>query len=140
MADLNTHHLLCEFGVHKGKAWTRVPVSYLLWLTNQPNWRGSDEALAIAKAELKRRGSTLPSMEISGHAIDRASQLMIGKWMETRTHDEGLHSWIVRMATAARVDGKHKGDKFIYAGIKFCFEEGSEWPILKTVMPAGSGK
>ena len=132
MPDINTHHLVCDFGLHKGKPWTRVPVGYLLWMVNAKH-----HSAAIAEAELKRRGTVKPSMDITGHAIDRASQSLIGRWMASRLANEGLHAWLCRMATAAREAGKQKGDKFHYEGMKFVFEEGSEWPVLKTVMPDG---
>jgi L-arabinose isomerase len=124
-----THHLICEFGRHKGERWTRIPLSYLKWLANE----GSQHA-PIALAEIKRRGIALTQdVEISGHAIDRASQELIGKWMETRVGNEGIHAWLCRLATAARerreIDGKHS-----HEGMKFVFVEGEIYPTLKTVM------
>lgn len=131
-SEINTHGLVCEFGKHKGTLWTRLPVSYVKWLANQDG-----PYAEIARAELKRRGTVTPGMEISGHAIDRASQQLIGKWMELRLPNEGLHAWLVRMATAARARDRQKRDKFYYSGMKFVFEEGEIWPVLKTVMLDG---
>lgn len=130
MPAINTHHLVCDFGQHKGQPWTRVPVSYLLWMVNN---KTRDHE--IAEAELKRRGTVKPEMDISGHAIDRASQTLIGKWAETRTMNEGLHAWLVRMATEARLHGKAVNNKFHYKGIRFAFDDDGQWPVLKTVMP-----
>lgn len=121
---------LCDFGRFKGQPWVRIPVSYLKFLINE----GSTYA-PIAQAELKRRGIALTQeLEVSGHAIDRASQKMIGKWMETRVGDEGLHAWLVRMATDARARGRESGGTYQYAGMLFAFNEGELWPTLKTVM------
>ena len=131
--DINTHHLVCGFGKHKGTPWTRVPVSYLLWMVNV----GCKEH-EIAEAELKRRGTVKPELDVSGHAIDRASQTLIGRWMADRKMDEGLHAWLVRKATEARARGRIKGEKYYHDGMKFVFEEGSQWPVLKTVMPNGA--
>ena len=121
---------ICDFGRFKGQPWTRLPVSYLKFLINE----GSKYA-PIAQAELKRRGIALTQeLEVSGHAIDRASQKMIGKWMETRAGDEGLHAWLVRMATDARARGRERDGKYEYAGMLFTFAEGELWPVLTTVM------
>lgn len=121
---------VCEFGRFKGQPWTRIPVSYLKFLINE----GSRFA-PIAQAELKRRGIALTQeLEVSGHAIDRASQKMIGKWMETRVGDEGLHAWLVRMATDARARGRKSDGKYEYVGMLFTFAEGELWPTLTTVM------
>ena len=133
MADIDTHNLTIDFGKHKGMAWTRAPVGYLFWIVNQnpPHSRHD-----IAQAELDRRGSVRPEMEVSGHAIDRASLQCRKIWHETRHDGEGIHAWLVRMATEARnkavVD--HKG-RYLHQGMKFAFEDGAEWPSLKTVMP-----
>jgi hypothetical protein len=126
MSDkIDTNNLICDFGRHKDQRWTRIPVSYLKWLVNE----GSKSA-PIALAELKRRGTALTQdVEI----IDRASQELIGKWMETRVGNEGMHAWLCRLATAARerreIDGKYS-----HAGMKFVFVEGEIYPTLKTVM------
>jgi len=129
MTDINTHGLICDFGKHRGQPYTRLPVGYLQWMVN-----GAHQKADIAAAELKRRGTVFPDMDISGHAIDRASQQLIGRWTETRKPDEGLHAWLIRMATDARARGRCKGEKYVHADIKFVFEEGSHWPVLKTVM------
>lgn len=135
MPEINTHHLVVDFGKHKGTPWTRLPVSYVKWLANQSGGPSAE----IARAELKRRGTVTPEVEISGHAIDRASQQLIGKWTELRLPNEGLHAWLARMAMEARKQSRQKGDKVFYAGMKFVFDEGELYPILKTVMREGSG-
>jgi len=128
---INTHGLICDFGKHKGTPWTQVPVSYLNWIVNEQD----HSRKTIAEAELKRRGTVVPDIDISGHAIDRVSQQCLSIWEETRINDEGLHAWLVRMASEARslgnVDAKHS---FYYQDMKFVFEEGNVYPVLKTVM------
>lgn len=89
---INTHNLIVDFGKHNGERWTRVPISYLKWLMNEV---GGEKA-EIAKSELERRGTTIErNVELSGHAIHRASQIT-NEWKE-----EGLWSWLQRMSTEA---------------------------------------
>jgi hypothetical protein len=131
---IDTHHLRIPFGRHKGELWTRVPVSYLKWLVNT-----KAEAAPIAQAELERRGTTLErQVEISGHAIDRASTRLLGKWQATRLHDnEGLHAWLHRLATQALQYGEKEDEwHYKFAGIKFCYDFGEVYPTLTTVMAA----
>ena len=137
MTEIDTHHLVCDFGKHKGELWTRVPVSYLKWLVNQPprpGFTGTD----IAKAELARRGSFTPTIEVSGHAIDRASLNCRKIWHQTaRDAEEGLHAWLCRMAAEALENGEVlESGKIRYAGMKFVVDHGEIYPTLKTVHPA----
>jgi hypothetical protein len=136
----DTQDLILEFGKkHRGERVQRVVASYLLWMVNeleQENpWR------AIAEAELKRRGTVLPQIDISGHAIDRASlnPKVRAIWHETSNPDEGLHAWLVRAGQEARITGlvEKQGDDEVayYGGIKWVFELGNNWPTLKTLMP-----
>lgn len=131
MNDINTHGMVCDFGKHKGLPYTRLPVSYLKWLANTLGHRAQD----IAKAELARRGTTTPTVEVSGHAIDRASLSCRKIWHQTRHENEGLHAWLCRMAQEALDSGVPAGDKIAHAGMRFAFERDGEWPVLKTVMP-----
>jgi hypothetical protein len=142
-AEINTHNLVCDFGKHKGELWTRIPVSYLKWLVNSPMLSGrDDQARAIAAAELKRRGTVTPTIEVSGHAIDSASLRCRKTWHETaKDPHEGLHAWLCRMATEALATQPpdHYAEAvegvIPYAGIKWVFVFGEAYPTLKTVMP-----
>ena len=129
----NTHNLIVDFGKFKGERWTRLPISYLKWLINA----GSQYAM-IAQSELDRRGITdLGAMDISAHAIDRASLFCSKQWRETREKSEGLHSWLYRTAVAALKDGAPAGiesEGRIYEGMKFIFKFGMISPTLVTVM------
>jgi len=128
--EQETHGQIVTFGKHKGERWTRVPVSYLRWLANESyNWRG------MANAELKRRGTTIDSkVEISGHALDRASLNCRRIWHETSEEGEGIHAWLIRMATEA-IESKGEVDFIRWKGLKLAFSYGEYYPTLKTVMP-----
>lgn len=132
MSTPETHGVLMEFGKHQGERITRVPVSYLRWMVNE----GTPQA-DLAAAELMRRGTVFPEIDISGHAIDRASIRFLKQWEATRQKDEGLHAWLVRMATAAirHEAGTRENDRMNYShqGITFCFKAGLRWPVLLTV-------
>jgi len=131
MSEINTHGLVIDFGKHKGELWTRVPVSYISWLANQ---KGEGEAILIARAEHKRRGTSYPNIEIAGHAVDRASLSCRKIWHETRGEDEGLNSWLIRMSNEAREKGNLNNGKYHYKDMKFVFDEGEYYPTLKTIM------
>jgi hypothetical protein len=133
---VNTHDLIIDFGKHKGERWTRVPVNYLKWILNEPGM--VEEKKAIAKAEMERRGSFTPDLEVSGHAIDRASLMLRKTWHETAlSKEEGLHAWLCRMSQEALENGeKLESGKIRYMGMKFAFKQDGCWPVLKTVSPA----
>jgi uncharacterized protein (DUF3820 family) len=127
---INTHNRIVNFGKHKGQRWTRLPVSYLKWLINE-----GTQYTEIAKAELKRRGTLLNyDIEISGHAIDRASTSCLKIWEHTRKKDEGLHTWLVRISKAA-IKQSGKQEKINFKHMRFVFCYGEVYPTLKTIMP-----
>lgn len=127
-----THHVRLTFGKHRDELLTRVPVSYLKFMVANRTPQAE-----LAEAELKRRGTVTPTIEVSGHAVDRASLSCRALWHETRTADEGLHAWLVRMATEALGHGVvNDRGRHEYRGMQFAFELTTAWPILKTVMPA----
>lgn len=130
MCDINTHGITINYGKHKGELFTRLPVSYLRFMINNktPMWE-------IARAEFDRRGSTIPKVEISGHAIDSASLRVRKIWHETRSKTEGLHSWLQRITLEAIDNGsKDHSGKILYKGMKLVIKEGEEFPVLKTIM------
>ena len=132
MSELNTHNMVCDFGRHNGVPYTRMPVSYLKWMVNSGHSKSE-----IAAAELKRRGTVTPELDVSGHAIDRASLYCRKIWHETSDSDreEGIHAWLVRMAgeALAKSDKDEKG-RYHHAGMMFVFEQDGVWPVLTTVM------
>lgn len=138
MAD---DRFVMENGRHKGEPITRVPVPYLKWMVNAGHTHE-----AHAAAELSRRGTTTPTLEVSGHAIDSASLRLRKLWHETSEENEGLHAWLVRQAEAAweylQTGGGGASDDWTvqHGGIKFAFAGDGRWPVLKTVMPASNAK
>ena len=134
MPKIETHNLIVDFGKYKGERWTRVPASYLRWLANAPEGGANVD---IAKAEIERRGTKIEGdIEVTPHAIDRASQNLLTRWKNTRHHGEGLYSWVWRMAHEAI---KHCSDhplpeRITYKGIRFVFRHGRYFPVLKTVI------
>lgn len=117
------------FGKHEGERWTRLPLSYLRYLANEHQ----GETKEMAESELARRGTSAGGeMEVSGHAIDRASQCIDSReWKE-----RGLYSWLYESATLAyTLTSRSKGDeKVVHDGIAYVFKHGNHYPILKTVM------
>lgn len=112
---------------------TRVPASYLRWMANEEGMRPKWKELAMA--EIGRRGHKLPTIELSGHAIDNASLRVRKTWHLTARPGEGLYSWLIRVTEEAISLGEHRKDKIIYLGMKFVVQQGDEFPILKTIMP-----
>ncbi|KTF09848.1 MAG: hypothetical protein ACI6PR_10905 [Pseudoalteromonas sp.] len=47
---LNNTHTICDFGLHKGEAYTKLPASFLIWMISTKHRQSN-----FAKAELKRR-------------------------------------------------------------------------------------
>jgi len=130
MTDIDTHGVRLEFGRHRGELLTRVPVSYLKWMLNAKHSQAN-----LAQAELKRRGTVTPDLEVSGHAIDRASLLCRSFWHHDRRDDEGLHAWLVRVSGEALKSGEKINEKIAWKGMKFKFVADGIWPVLLTVMP-----
>jgi len=125
---MNTHGMKVDFGKHTGELYTRVPVSYLKWMVQCNHSRGE-----IAQAELDRRGTVTPDVDVSGHAIDSASLRLRKKWHETAKENEGLHAWLIRMCQEALLNKIDNNGAVKHNGIKFIFQPG-KWPMLKTVM------
>lgn len=127
--EINTHGLVCDFGKHKGLLYTRVPVGYLHWMVGNNHPKAE-----IASAELKRRGSVLPTLDISGHAIDRASLHCRKYWHQTRGENEGLHAWLCRISKEALANTPDPKGRYRYGDVLLAFEFEGNWPVLKTVI------
>ena len=129
MEKINTHNVVVTFGKHKGELWTRVPKSYLTWLVNEKESKfpGAEINKQYAQAELERRGTKVShEIEISAHAIDRASQIT-AEWKS-----EGVYTWLERMATEAL--GASEDEEVYYKGYKFVFKHGEYFPSLITII------
>jgi hypothetical protein len=142
---MNTHDVMMPFGKYAGQRVTRVPVSYLKWaVANEVEARvetkeGTFPFFEVARSEIERRGERLENIDVSMHAIDRASLYFMPKFRLEHGHMEGLASWVARLSWEAwqhrETHGK-KGDdgvwKIEHNGIKFIVEE-MLIPVVKTV-------
>ena len=92
--------------------------------------------MELAQEEMGRRGTVTPEIDVTGHAIDRASIHLHQYWRRTMRDGEGIHAWLIRMATDSRKIGEGvREGVYVHVGVKFVFEEQGCWPVLKTVMP-----
>ena len=129
MESINTHNVVVDFGKHKGEPWTRVPKAYLTWLVNEKAslCPGAETHKQYAQAELERRGTKVShKIELSAHAIDRASQIT-NEWKA-----EGVYTWLERMATEALETSDN--EEVFYKGYKFAFKKGEYYPSLLTII------
>lgn len=123
--QLHTHDYFMQVGKYRGHRITRVPRSYLRWMINHAH-----PAADMAQAELDRRGDTLPQLEVSAHAVDRASQRLLKDWKRLREDDEGLYAWLARMATEAMIHhGKREG-RLAFKGVVFQIAPDGVWPTV----------
>lgn len=128
--DADTGSSLVDFGKYAGLAYAQIPSSYLWWMVKVDHSRSQ-----LAQVELNRRGATAPVVEISAHALDRASQRLLGLWQRDCRGRVGLHTWLTQQATAAwqnQVAGDKSGH-YLHQGCVFVFSVTGLWPILKTV-------
>lgn len=127
---IDTHGVVCDFGRHKGTPYTRLPVSYLTWMVGSNHSRSE-----LASAELARRGTVTPDLDVSGHALDRASLYCLEVWKATRREKEGLHAWLCRAAREAlTANNTDPQGRYMHLSMKFVFEFEHKWPVLKTVL------
>ena len=120
---------ICECGRYRGKKYHRIPSKYLQAMisSDHPNKHH-------AIAEMKRRGKALSHVEVSMHAIDRASLRCLGVWKRTRNGKEGLGKWLSRMASDAIKNGEWEApDRVVYGELVFGIADGL-WPTVTTVM------
>jgi hypothetical protein len=118
---VDTHGFLLTFGKHEGKVITRVDLGYLRWMVNNHT-----PDCEHAEAELERRGSAIPTLSVSGHAIDRASLRVLDIWLSKRKKKEGLYSWLSRVAALALRRGTMIDGKVRHRGIVFIFDTETE--------------
>jgi hypothetical protein len=127
-APLDTHNVRLTFGRFRGELLTRVPASYLKWMA------GSGSEMAdLARAEMERRGTATPDIDVTGHALDRASTRLWRLWKKTRRNEEGLHAWLSRRAAEAIRKGTRDGDRVTHAGVVFFVKFDGSWPVLASV-------
>ena len=129
--SLNTHGLRIEVGKHAGVLYTQLPVGYLRYMVNVRH-----RFQHIARAELERRGmlAELPKIDVTGHAVDRASECALELWQLDRNPGEGLHAWLARIGLAA-LQGQPCGPgRYVWGPLILAFELANTWPVLKTVI------
>ena len=119
-----------KYGRHKGALLSRVPVAYLRYVVRN-RLAQADEA----QTELDRRGAIQPHLDVSGHAIDRASTRLLDQYRATRHEGEGMYAWLMRLASAALNSGTPCNGKIHHKGLIFAFDCDGEWPVLKSIMP-----
>lgn len=126
-------------GKYKGELISRIPPGYLKWMVSSCH-----QYMGFAKAELERRGTTESSIEITAHAIDRASQRLLDIWQRERKDAEGLHSWLARISAdaieRALVNENHPNAENVrteHLGVVWVFEMKFVIPVLKSVWLAG---
>ena len=123
------HGHVLDFGKHRGVRLVHVPVNYLLWMANT---EGSHAEMA--QAELRRRGTMLPTFDISGHAIDRASLYCFDLYRNSRIQSEGLHAWLARLGAEALTHEPDDKGRTHYAEMVWVFDRTlPSWPALKSV-------
>ena len=85
----------------------------------------------IAKSELKRRGTNISSdVEITPHSIDNASLRVRKIWHNTKKKNEGIYTWLSRVANEAVKEATDKPERIEYLGIKFVFKWGNKYPNI----------
>lgn len=136
--EIDPQDVVLDFGKHVGKHLTEVPHGYVRWMANErdlgsraPPWN------ALAKAEYERRGLTLPTLELSMHAVNNASLRVRKRWHQTAlSPEEGLYSWL-RRVTAEAIERGERGPegRIHYLNMTFVMEQGNEFPVLKTITP-----
>lgn len=121
------------YGKHRGELLTRVPVSYLEWMANNNVYPLRETAVR----ELTRRGVPPKEVNISLHAIDRASLRVAQEWRRDMEPGEGLYSWLCRVTLEAKRDGYACNGAYYHKGLRFIIEDGAVGPTLVTIMKPG---
>lgn len=142
MPEIDTSKLYMPFGKYKGEKLTRVPIYYLEKIINQ-GWPYAE----TAQAELDRRGHIINSgdkIEITNHAIDRASLRVLGLYLAEHKRNEGLHAWLTRVIIEALeiIDVENEPDEFriTFNDMVLVMQKGELYPTLITVMKPGYEK
>lgn len=123
------------FGKYKGTLITRVPPGYLRWMISTES-----PFAEHARNEIHRRGTIEPSIEVTSHAIDRASLRIMDRYLSDRKENEGLASWIARTCETA-LDSIEGGTltenmRIDFDGITWVFDMKYSVPVLKSVWPS----
>lgn len=143
---IDTHKARVQFGKHAGEFVTRLPVGYLRWgvtaSVDKPVQLQDGTEVPfheVAQAEIERRGERMDGIEVSGHAVDRASQRFLGVWEQHREPGEGLYAWLQRISLEALEQARNPRDigsatlNFRDTEMKLVIETNLATPVLLTV-------
>ena len=74
-------------------------------------------------------------IEISKHAIDRASMRIMNQWIITNIGNEGLHTWLLRASKEALANNERDSrGRYSHLGKKFVFDFEEKKAILVTII------
>lgn len=130
-----TEKFRIPMGKYKGCLITRVPPRYLRWMVSSGHI-----LMSFAKQELERRGTEESNIEITSHAVDRASCRLMDKYMAEAGADEGINTWLAKKAEEALndYDGELKDNiQVLYEGVTYAFEMKFVLPVLMSVWIVG---
>ena len=130
--DANLHGRRIFDDESRGERLTRIPRVALRRMIRD----GHPDA-ALAEAELERRGDTAKyDIEISAHAINRASQRCLRAWRKHRQPDEGIQTWLARIAREGLIAAGERRNQIERDGIVIVFNHDGAWPLVTTVARA----
>lgn len=135
LPNLDTQGVRLESGKHEGELLTRVPPGYLTWML-----RTSHPLALYARSELARRGTPkIDAIDVTAHAVDRASTRRFQAFLDDHNDHEGLYSWLLRVGAEAVAKPSRTKDGGIttvhrHKGLTWVFTRDMLIPILKTVI------
>jgi len=120
-----------SFGKYAGKQWTQVPLNYIKFLVKNKAYD-----MHLAEKEMNRRGASIDDddMDLSGHAINRASQYCLDLWQKQRKGGEGLHAWLLKNAKQAFKHRPANKEKIPHNQMLFVFQSEGIGATLLTVI------
>ena len=120
MPPLDTQALSCSHPRVNGQGYTAIRITILKRIAKSDHL-----SAAFAKAELLRRGHLEIPIEVSIHAIDKASSRYWKVWLQKRRAQQGLASWLKEQAMKAYQESVAIDDNIFvreYMGMTFCFQ------------------
>ena len=129
--SISTHNLVRGDGRYTDTLYTRIPVFELRKQSRRSGMIG-----LLATLELERRGvpRTTHDIDISTHAIDRASQRFIRHFLnDCAETGEGITEWLHRISKEALNQAPVQQSEISHRGMRFIFEKSGPYPLLKTV-------
>lgn len=119
-------------GKFRGVSIKRTPTKFLEWAE-----RAMPEPFCVkAREELDRRGTSHKKIQVSDHAIDRASTRLLKLWMDETSGEIGLYSWLAAKADQALDTAEfnmHETIVVTHEWITYVFDMKMVIPVLMTV-------